>query len=425
MSEKLIVPRAGISSALRDLTSKLSKFVKISAKNSAEEVSIITKSVSTGTRSIDDIIKALPVKRTKNGLITIGDETVGTINRVIREANLAKLAELAKYGKPITATEKSLFRELVGETAERTLKDISDATVSSVKSYPKLNVGAEGVSALKGSDKAVVEKVQSNFLKRFKQGLVIPLAIGAVYVGVDWLVKATAKRKGCFMLTTINGKTTSCKVAAYTCTDNSAEGTLCGENLPYYNTTLILMKIVTLSNTDANKLKIAQVTGFNVNDLESKLATIIDTKYAEVSDAIADMKNRPVLNVCGIKSNDVEGGNIPACRMCSPSDDPTSTTFIDPSQFGSNITFHCSINPSILDTINDVVVTTGENIWGGITGNILGPLKRGLIIIAIIAVVAMILFGAIRFGMLQMKNKPHISNFPSQMGYKRILETEI
>lgn len=421
----LTKPKAGVGSVIRDLTEKLGRFAKISSKNSADEVARITKSVATGSNTIDDIIKSLPVKRAENGLITVGGETVGNINRILREANLTKLIELSKYGKPVTSVEKSLFRELVGDTVERTLKDISDATISSVKTHPKLNIGAESVSKLGKADKAVVDKVQSNLLKRFKEGSIIALAIGSVYVGVDWLVKTTEKRKGCFMVTNINGKTTSCKVSQYTCSDNASSGDLCkSSDMPYYNVTLVLMKIVSLPDNDPNKQTIAKVTGIPVNELQSKLATIIDTKYGEVTDAIADMKNRPSFKVCDISHPSVEKGQIPQCRMCSPGDNPISTTFIDPSQFGSNITFHCSINPSILDTINDVVVSTGQNIWQGVTGNILGPLKNGLIVISIIAVVCFILFGLIKFGLLRNKQKQEIAP-ANEYQYERLQETYV
>jgi hypothetical protein len=104
------------------------------------------------------------------------------------------------------------------------------------------------------------------------------------------------------------------------------------------------------------------------------------------------MDNKPTLQVCSIVNAQIENGKVPPCRMCSPSDNPSSTTFIDPSQYPENVTFECVVNPSILDTITDAVVSTGSNLWEGVSTSVLQPFKRFGIITVIILILVLVIW---------------------------------
>lgn len=107
-----------------------------------------------------------------------------------------------------------------------------------------LNATVEDLGKISDTAEQELKMVESNLYKYFKGIAVVTLTVGIVYVGVEWIFKATQIRKDYFMVTTINGVMTSCKVATYTCsisdagTDNKCTGTM-----DYFNTTLVLMHL--------------------------------------------------------------------------------------------------------------------------------------------------------------------------------------
>lgn len=330
----------------------------------------------------------------------MGEETVGAVHRFVREANIDALARAAGANVVITSTERSAFRATMVDTPERALRDVGEAAATSAARRPHLNVTAEQIANLSTTGKRDYSKITQNLFKYFKKGTFIALTLGSVYVGVDWIAKATERRKGCFMLTTIDNKTTSCKVAAYSCIGAIEGSDMCRSiSSKYYNVTLVLMHIAAdLPDTDQRKIDVAKAAGVAVSELNAKLGNVIDTKFAEVSAVIEQMgdENRPTnFKICEITHPNVEGGKVPPCRMCSPSDNPTSTTFIDSNLYGDNITFQCSVSPSIIDTIDDAIITTGKNLWEGVTGA-LAPLRKWLVWGAVIVVVILFLVLALR-----------------------------
>lgn len=393
--------RAIAGTAVKEFARTLRRFVTIGTEASVSELRRITESLKSGIRSLDDIVRSFRISRSPRGYMLMGEETVGAVHRLVREANIDGLARAAGANVLITSTERSAFRQTMLDTPERALRDVSEAAAASAARRPHLNVTAERVAELSTSGKRDYAKVTQNLFKYFKQGAFVALTLGGVYVGVDWIAKTTERRKGCFMVTTIDNKTTSCKVAAYSCLATTEGSDACRSiSAKYYNVTLVLMHIAAdLPDTDRRKLDVAKAAGVPVDQLNAKLATVIDTKFAEVSTVIEQMGDdqRPTnFKICEITHPNVEGGKVPPCRMCSPSDNPTSTTFIDANQYGDNITFQCSIAPSIIDTIDDAIISTGKNLWEGVTGA-LAPLKKWLIWGAIVVVVVLLLVLAVRF----------------------------
>lgn len=346
----------------------------------------------------------------------MGEETVGAVHRLVREANLDGLARAAGANVLITSTERSAFRQTMLDTPERALRDVGEAAATSAARRPHLNVTAEQVTSLSTSGKRDYAKITQNLFKYFKQGTFVALTLGGVYVGVDWIAKTTERRKGCFMVTTIDNKTTSCKVAAYSCIGSTDGSEMCRSvSSKYYNATLVLMHIAAdLPDNDKRKIDVAKAAGVPVNELNAKLATVIDTKFAEVSSVIEQMgdEKRPSnFKICEITHPNVEGGKVPPCRMCSPSDNPTSTTFIDSNQYGDNITFQCSVSPTIIETIDDAIISTGKNLWEGVT-SALAPLKKWLIWGAVIVVIVLVLTLIVRFLPGRQRNDKNASFVP-------------
>ncbi|ACH96245.1 odv-e56 [Oryctes rhinoceros nudivirus] len=376
--------KAGSTRALLPIKAFL-KELKSMAKAGIGDVQNLLKSFKSNIKSLDDIVTTLPVTKNKYGFIELAENSVGNVNKVIREANLAELVRLSGKNVPYTSADVVSFKTLVSDTPELSFKELSDLVTANKKSYPQLDLKTADFPTMSKTASANITRIENNLLKYVSTGGKVLLTLGVIYVGVDWLTKTTEQRKGCFMMTTINGVTTSCKVEAYSCIGSGGE--LCSSALPYYNTTLVLMKIATLPDDNELKIKVAQAAGVQVSALNSSLASVIDTKYSEVSQIIESETNKPTFSICSITHPDVENGVVPACRMCSPSDNPISTTYIDGNQYPDNITFTCSINPSILDVVTDAAKSTGKNLLAGISTTLSTILKPLLIVAAVILVI--------------------------------------
>lgn len=359
----------------------------------------LTKSVKSSVRSFDDIISNIPVKRAKNGVLTMGEVTVGTVHRLAREGDLASLAKLSGRTINIGAADKKAFSSLVGSTPEKSIRNVTDNALTAKKLRPTLDVSASEVSKLPAAAKTDLSKVTNNLLKKFKQGTVIALTIGAVYVGVDWISKATAARKGCYMLTTINNKTTSCKMGRFTCSGDASSNLCSNQNHYNFNTTLILMAYAQYPNNDQIKIDLCKQLNIKPEDLASSLKMIIDEKFDIAAEFIDQLKVVPTINVCDIKSSQVENGIIPDCRVCSPSANPTSTMFIDSNAYPENVTFQCVTNPSILDTITDAAISTATDLWDGVGKIVNIPVKKIAIGVVVATIILLILWVVSKFMM--------------------------
>lgn len=388
--------RTSVGSGFARFLKDLKTYSGVSVANTAEQAKNLLKTVDSGIKSTDDVIKNLTVTKNKQGAFLLGDQPVGAIHKILREGDLKKLIAVSKQNVPVTAADVSSFKKLVGVTPELGLKNVDDVATVAKRERPHLNATVDNLDKLSDTAKRDLKKVESNLYRHFREGTAVALTIGAVTVGVDWISQATRARKGCFMMTVVDGKTTSCKISAYTCSaDDANTGNKCTNVQDYYNITLVLMHLASAPDTDPQKKAIATLTGIAVNELNAKLSTVIDNHYATVAKAIKEMgAQRPKgFSVCGITNDAVENGVVPPCRMCDPTANPVSTTFIDPEQLGENITFQCVTNPSVLDTISDVVVSTGHNLWDGVFTLASGTLKQ----IGIIAAIVLVLLVLITF----------------------------
>lgn len=364
-------------------------------KRGVEECKTLLRSSESGVKSLDTALQNLPISKNKSGFLLLGDETVGAISKYLRSGDLDNLIRATNTKIPYTSAEKNSFKSLVKDFPEKGLSDVEDISKQVKRTHPELDVVPEKVNTLSTTGKSNLKKIGDNILKKFKNGAVIGLTIGAIYVVGDALIKGTEARKGCFMLTTINGKTTSCKVQAYSCVGSG--GNFCNQNFNYYNTTLIVMAICELADTDSRKIDLANKVEETPSNLYKNLANIITNKYEILHEFVSKLDNKPTFEPCTIKHPDIEKGVIPPCRLCTPSANPTSTLFIDSNLYGDNIAFECVENPSILDTAADIIKTTGENILDGIGSSFSGLLKTvgiyaGVILVLIIIVMLIFKF---------------------------------
>lgn len=362
------------------------KFLGIT-RNTVSDMLDTLKNVATGVRNVDDVLKNLPVSKSKRGYLLVGENTVGAVERMLRSADLDALARISKSNVRITSIDRSAFKSTLGVTPEIHLKSIDDAALATKRARPQLDAGS--LDRLSNAAKSDLKKVESNLFRRFKEGAVIALTLGVVYVGVDWVVKATESRKGCWMLTTIDGKTTSCKLVTSSCIGNSSDACKIYER--HYNATTEMIYISSLDDSNALKIGLASAAQVEPSKLRDMLPTLIDNKFEEMYRYITAYEYKhPEYKTCSPVHPGIEGGIVPPCRACSLTADPTSTLYISGVSTVDNVTYECVENPSYLDTITDTIASTGEDLWRGVSSGIGSILKKlGIVVVALLAVVAL------------------------------------
>lgn len=360
-----------------------------------------------GIPALDEVIRSIKISNA-NGVLLLDDKTIGQVIRVFNKGDLESILKLFKFNIPITASEQTAFRKLINETPEAALHDLEKLTVENKKLYPEYDVTLDNLDKLSNEAKSGLKKIESSMYSQFKKGAVITLTLGAAYLGTDWIINTTKERTGCFMVTVIGGKTSSCKVSSFTCLDAAKDSGAKCKNFTdgFYNLTIILLSIVELDHNNKLYKGLASALGYNPNDklfdLSTKVHEIVTTKFDQLktfwAKSIDDGSAKSLtINPCSVKHPDIENGIIPPCRMCDTTASPTSTKYIDASQLAYNITFQCVPNPSLLDTITDVVATTGVDIFKEIKSTISGSFKYIGLGLLLLTIIAIIVFCAFKF----------------------------
>nr|WIE70396.1 ODV-e56 [Oryctes rhinoceros nudivirus] len=117
--------KAGSTRALLPIKAFL-KELKSMAKAGIGDVQNLLKSFKSNIKSLDDIVTTLPVTKNKYGFIELAENSVGNVNKVIREANLAELVRLSGKNVPYTSADVVSFKTLVSDTPELSFKELSD-----------------------------------------------------------------------------------------------------------------------------------------------------------------------------------------------------------------------------------------------------------------------------------------------------------
>lgn len=378
------------------------KKIKSVGGATAEEAALALRSEKTGLRAFDQMMQVIPFTNNKFGILKIGEQTVGAFNKYMRHGDLGALFRMNKIKVALTSVDEKMFRETMVGTPEYRSHNIDVLSNNAKKSHPHLDVKAKDIDAMPESTKADVAKMEKTAKLRFGTQVKIVLFIGVVGMGNSWIQANLKARRGCHMSTNIDGKITSCKIEAHTCLEPVTGSTVsvCGGQLVremnLYNVTLVLMHLANMADNE-NQLKVLVCAAAKVEPetMSENLLKIIDNHYKTVSDVIALNKDKiPTFSPCADKHKDIENGVIPVCRMCSPSADPLSTSYIDPSQYADNITLECIPDPSVLDVVSDFITTTGYNILSKVASTLWTLTKPLLYIIgALAAVLALVLIG--------------------------------
>lgn len=380
--------------AFEDFLTSLREFTAIEHGGVSQATELL-KSANSSIASVDEALKSITVTEAESGALLFNKKTAGTLYNTLREADLNELIRISDSEVVYSAADAKQFKSLVGKTPESQINDIEQAVVIRKREFPHLDVVEEDIPQMSNTAKSDLKKIESSLMRRFKEGTTIALTIGVIVVGVDWVTKALEARKGCFLVTNINNKVTSCKIQDFSCI-NQSKGNFCTNTPPVYNTTLQLIAISELPDTDETKIKIAKLAELDASKLKDNLDQIIDKHFKEADKIIKDLSKKFTVNTCVAKNEKIEGGKVPPCRLCSPTANPTSTEFVDPAQYADNVTFKCVVNPSILEVITDAAIATGVDLFDVVSKSLFQLLKPLMILGAILLLIAIIIYAVFK-----------------------------
>ena len=328
--------------------------------------------------AVDSCFAHIHIAEAANGFLKFGNHSIGKFRKMIKSADLDGLVEAAGNKIEISEVDRAAFREVIGHTPDLGLKKITEVARDLKKQIAHLDTTIEKVDKLSEKAKKDVVKIETRLLNFFKLGAYAALGIGGAIAGVGWLHRATEARKGCHMVTTIDGKLTSCKIAALSCVNGKPDTTStqhtgvknCNQKVPLglYNTTHALIRLVSLEDSAELKQDLARATKIPVAELYDKLDVIISNKLADASEVVEKATAyHNYNNICAATHPKVTI-DVPECRMCSSDVDQGSLLYIDPFLYDNdNITFQCVTDPTYIDTIADLTLATGESFIEGLT----------------------------------------------------------
>jgi len=369
----------GINSFLKSIISKSDDLIALKS---------IVENVDSGIGLVDDLIKGLKVYKI-NGVTYLGGLPLAKFTNLFKVGNFRNL-----FKKSLTPNDERALKEILKNNPEVKLEELGNKFNQFQKSHIDIDIKPGDVPKALQATKDKINKIEKAIINYYKPATVLSLTIGSVVVGTDWLTKTTKEREGCFMFTNINNKLSSCKISNFTCSNAKNYGEMCsskpvvGVSDEYYNLTIVFLTIASLP-TD-NKLYKKLSKELEIKDGSSLFDhsdEILKTKLAIVDKFYNVHKHQLVISPCLLKHPSIENGIIPTCRMCDVTADPLSTEYLDPKQVADNITFKCVQNQSILNTVTDVIVSTGVNWLSFVGGNILYNIFKYIGIIAIILII--------------------------------------
>lgn len=393
---------SNVMSNFKSLLQNIRKFSGIT-KEPSNALKRVLDSSNLGISVADNAFKNLKItKDVSTDFLKVNDVFVHQFESFLRSGDLAQLLRLAERDVAVSAVDKKLFSDLARDYPEKVLRDIDEVSNITKLERPQLNITLNNIDKLSNASLKELGHFRRNWGKYVGTGTVA-LVIGTVALTDNWFKDALAARRGCWMVKTVNGKATSCRVSRFTCGDlqqssnNTPGGVLCneGDTNEFYNTTLYFMYIVSLSDDDRMKLEMARHLDVRVEDLEKETSNLIKNKYTIIDSVVSQNRSQiPLLGksiICDLKHPEFENGEIPYCRMCDSTVDPKSTRFIDPKQLADNVTFKCVSDPSLVDLLTDMAISTGQNLWDGITSVSASIFKYAKYIAVVAIIVALVI----------------------------------
>lgn len=352
---------------------------------SASEITKVFRGVKSGFSAFDNIVGAMRVVHDIHGVPRIGGSTLGRVAQLTRAGRLADLAKLSGSAIHVTATQERMFAKMVSHTGEHAIYRMKSLAKSAGNKFKSINfkLSEWGARIKNGITMAKIQRISTRFVKLAKPLTVYSCLIGSIVFTGMWVHKALNDRKGCFMVTEINNKKSSCKIMNFSCLDTVTTQNKC-DKMPnfmsdLYNDTLLFMALLRQPRETEDRKRMMLALGYDT-DIDAPVKEIMSgEKYIKLVSFFKENKDvvRRVMQyvkICNETHPDVEGGKIPDCRMCDETASPMSTEYINLSNVGTNITFTCVSDPSLLELLTDAAIALGQDIFKILDDGIISPI---------------------------------------------------
>lgn len=387
----------------------LAKWRKAShaTSNVAETISDL-RLVNSSLSSVDGAFRVLPYIDTF-GVVTVNGVPTRTVEREIRRGNLRNALSGMRVSNTLSAAQESSFKSLIRNQTPDIFVDSIQTRASAARTanpdvaIPARTTGAELEASLTPAGKAKVENAWTKIVEASKGAVVtgVFVGFGVVVAATLWdqLNAATKARNGCYLVQTVNNKTTACKITGRSCgsSDLSTGVTACASailgTLGYnaylagrqsLTNTALATRIttevgVTLTDSNTNPLSL---TGQQLSDLNSLANSLTASDFST--------------DICTL-ANKTSG-----CVGCDPSAGLGTPEYCAAEGLAANYTIQCVTNSTIADTLVEAATAAGTSVLDSITGSLSGAsggsgsIRTIAIWAAVIVVVAIVLAVVIR-----------------------------
>lgn len=354
------------------------------------------KNAKSGVASIDDVLKRLPYTRRADEVHVNGVRWRDKVTD-LRVGNVRQTLHDMQVHANVSPADESAFKSVLRS------QDLPDFVVSDLETdtrYAKrvhvdldvtLHTGAELENALSPASKAKVDTIMDKVKKAVGTAAVATGLFAAIAIGGDLyenLARATKERDGCYIVETVNGVTSACKIVNRSCSDAVGPTPCLVDKIKAYirpNLYMTLRHLIETNDTQTlndirDKCGGIVLTDVTLDEVLSRDADVSKLlKYVDEHDKLA----AAAIDPCKFATTDV-------CAACDPSADVTSARYLDDSRFPDNWTVKCVTGSTILDTLVDVTSALGVDVFAKASesaGSVFGNLYVRLVLAAFVALV--------------------------------------
>ena len=384
--------------------------------NTFKEVVTNIRKTKTAIKNIDDVFNNLPFVLKNNELVVNGKRW-RLIQADLRVGNIRKALNEIKIPNNITVADEATFKKIfTSQVPEIKLNKIKERINASKRFHSDLDITGLSVNEIKTTLKNLSPKSKVKLEASYKTIFKVAGGIGTTAVGVyaaikftnniyDDLARATKERDGCFLVCTLDGVTSSCKLIHRSCGVES--GKICkselNERLPY-NINIMLHHFI--KNNDTSSLKeIESILNIRLdhNNIGNVLTQTnnVNKLHTYYKENFSNKNVAPFSDPCGLY-NKTSG-----CIACDSSATVNSELYVDDSELAVNYSLQCVRHSTVLETLVEISENMALDIFNAATSNSIG---RGNLLTYLFMLLTTLLFISLGLKFLRNPNKKEVQN---------------
>lgn len=354
------------------------------------EFESFVKNLSTATTQVsafDNVIKKFTFKLSDN-IIKVNDIPFTKLEPRLRLGKFASVCDELKISHNLSLADELQYQKLFkNNIPDFRIDEMDNAIKINKTKYPELDLKVSSIDDFNEKASPIAKARVTNALNKIKSiavsgAVIVGVGVGLYLTGdlLENLINATKARNGCFLHTTVNSKTTFCKLSDHSCNSNQANGTNPCLGPIKFNTTLWITFAIdhkTTNKTLYNKLlEISGLTELNLSSgaMDSVAFEKLSNYYYNNNDEFTKIDLGQYKCAAG------------ECVACDPSEGITSIKYFNTATLADNMQVRCVRDSSVLDTLVDLAVEQGIDLFGGV-GSVFGSLRNVILLIVMIFVI--------------------------------------